>query len=270
MASSPVQSQVRNASSPEYGPTQVLAALRQLREQRGDPRPPKLANCLQNSSGGNWSDLQAHFYCWLKPDQRACFTGAVDGEFPDHQELKGNYDKAFAHCQQAKGRAYGINFDRPFSRLTAEQGEVFKNVLYRRPMFSKDEQRKILEAFYTGPIPERRPFPAPTPEPTPPPPAMVMVPTLANPDVGDMENAASESGYPRPCKVKTPNSRTRQKPDANSPIVAVLDAAEMIRVTGPAQASSGSDTRQWYPVEFHHKSQLVQAFLSVSLITCPK
>jgi hypothetical protein len=264
-----VQAQGRGSASSEYSPTQVLAALRLLREQRGDPNPPKLANCLKSSAGGNWSDLQAHFYCWMKADQRACFTGAVDGEFTDHPELKGNYDKAFGHCQEAKGRAYGINFDRPLARLTLEQGEVFKNLLYRRPMFSKDEQRKILESFYAGSMPVRKSFPAPAPEPTPPPPAMVMAPTLANPDIGDMDNAAPAASYPRSCQVKTPNSRTRLKPDGGSPIVATIDPTN-ITVTGPAQASSGTDGKEWYPVEFHHKGKLVKAWLSASLVNCPK
>ncbi len=267
-----VQAQGRNAASSEYGPTQVLEALRLLREQRGDPNPPKLTNCLKNSAGGKWSDLQAHFYCWLKPDQRACFTGAVDGEFKEHPELKGNYDLAFGHCQEAKGRAYGINFDRPLARLTIEQGEVFKNLLYRRPMFSKDEQRRILESFYaSSSAPERKaaPVPAPTPEPTPPPPTMVMAPTLANPDIGDMDNTAPTGSWPRSCQLKSANSRIRQKPDGNSPIVAILDPTS-INVTGPAQASSGSDGKQWYPVEFHHKGKLVNAWLSVSLVNCPK
>jgi hypothetical protein len=268
MVSTLVQAQGRNAASSEYGSTQILEALRLLREQRGEPNPPKLATCLKTAAGGKWSDLQAHFYCWLKPDQRACFTGAVDGEFKDHPDLKGNYDKAFGHCQEAKGRAYGINFDRPLARLTLEQGEVFKNLLYRRPSLSKDEQRKILETFYASAVPDRKPLPAPTPEPTPPPPAMVMAPTLANPDIGDMENAAP-AGYPRTCQLKTPNSRTREKPDGSSLIVAILDPAP-ITVTGPAQASTGTDGKQWYPVEFHHKGKLVNAWLSVSLVSCPK
>lgn len=265
-----VQAQSRNTVSFEYGPAQILDALRLLREQRGDPNPPKLANCLKNSAGGKWSDLQAHFYCWLKPDQRACFTGAVDGEFKDHPELKGKYDLAFGHCQEAKGRAYGINFDRPLSRLTLEQGEVFKNLLYRRPMLPKDEQRNILESFYAAvPAPaERKTMPAPTPTPEPTPPAMLMTPTLANPDIGDMDNAAP-TGYPRSCQLKSPNSRTRQKPDGNSPIVAILEPTS-ITVTGAPQASVGTDGKLWYPVEFRHKGKLLNAFLSASLVNCPK
>lgn len=269
LVSSLVQAQGRDSASSEYGPTQVLAALRLLREQRGEPNPPKLTNCLKSSAGGKWSDLQAHFYCWMKADQRACFTGAVDGEFKDHPELKGNYDKAFSHCQEAKGRAYGINFDRPLARLTLEQSEVFKNLLYRRPMFSKDEQRKILESFYAGSMPDRKSIPAPAPEPTPPPPAMVMAPTLANPDIGDMDNATPAVSYPRACQVKTPNSRTRLKPDGSSPIVAIIDPTN-INVTGPAQASSGMDGKEWYPVEFNYKGKLVNAWLSTSLVNCPK
>jgi hypothetical protein len=264
----PVLAQSRAAASAEYGPAQVLATLRQLREQRGDPKPPKLSICLKSSTGGQWSDLQAHFYCWLQADQRACFTGAVDGEFKDHPELKGNYDMAFGHCQEAKGRAYGINFDRPMARLTPEQGEVFKNVLYRKPMFPKDEQRKILEAFYASAPPERKSFPAPAPEPTPPPPAMSMAATLVNPDMGDIENAAPEAGYPKTCQVRSQHARTRQKPDTSSPIVAILDPTP-IKVTGPAQASLGTDTRQWYPVEFQHKGRLVKAWLSTTLVSCP-
>ncbi|WP_141732632.1 hypothetical protein [Oligoflexus tunisiensis] len=262
-----VQARSRTAAAAEYGPGQVLAALRELREQRGDPSPPKLSVCLKSSSGGQWSDLQAHFYCWLKPDQRACFTGAVDGEFKDHPELKGNYDRAFTHCQEAKGRAYGINFDRPMARLTAEQAEVFKNVLYRQPMFSKDDQRKILEAFYASAAPERKSFPAPAPEPTPPPPAMSMSATLVNPDMGDIENATPEAGYPKTCQVKSAHARALQKPDSKSPIVAILDPTT-IQVTGPAQASSGTDVQQWYPVEFPHKGRLVKAWLTVSLVNC--
>jgi hypothetical protein len=268
LVSSHAEAQSRSTVSTEYGPAQILDALRLLREQRGDPNPPKLTNCLKTSAGGKWSDLQAHFYCWLKPDQRACFTGAVDGEFKEHPELKGNYDLAFGHCQEAKGRAYGINFDRPLSRLTLEQGEVFKNLLYRRPMLPKDEQRKILETFYAAAPTERKAVPSPTPEPTPPPPAMVMTPTLANPDMGDLENAAT-AGYPRSCQLKSPNSRTRQKPDGNSPIVAILDPTT-ITVTGAAQPSQGTDGKQWYPVEFRHKGKPVKAFLSVSLVDCPK
>lgn len=275
----------------EYGPQQILSSLKLLREQRGDPNPPKLASCLKNSSDGKWSDLQAHFYCWLKADQRACFTGAVDGEFKDHPELKGNYDRAYSHCQEAKGRAYGINFDRPLGRLTLEQGEVFKNLLYRRPGLPREEQRRILEAFYAGTVPDRKSFPAavappppapqvvatlaPVPAPAPSPvaapvPASIvenrtnsMTATMANPDVGDDED------YPRSCRVKSAHARTRQKPDSSSPVVAILDPAP-IKITGPALASAGADTLQWYPVEFHYRGQLTTAFLSVSLVECSR
>ncbi|HYX37578.1 MAG TPA: hypothetical protein VE954_31135 [Oligoflexus sp.] len=341
LAPPPVQAQGKAPAGSDYGPAQVLQALRLLREQRGDPNPPKLNVCLRNSTGGRWSDLQAHFYCWLKPDQRACFTGAVDGEFKDHPELKGNYDLAYGHCQEAKGRAYGINFDRPLARLSIEQGEVFKNLLYRRPNLTKDEQRKILEAFYAepmadrktpvpvaterkpaansapldrtaaterkpaansapldrtsaadnktattsasehkavvppGPAPERKPavmapVPASAPVPSDPvPPPVVTAPTMVNPDIGDMENSVPAEKYPRACQLKNGQSRARQKPDSTSPIVAILDPIP-IEVTGPAQSSSGTDTKLWYPVAFQYRGKALSAWLSVSLVDCPK
>lgn len=269
LAAPPVQAQGRNPQSSDYGPTQVLDTMRQLREQQGGSKPPRLAVCLKNSSGGRWSDLQAHFYCWLKADQRACFTGAVDGEFKEHPELKGNYDMAFGYCQEAKGRAYGINFDRPLARLSPQQSDVFKNLIYRQPKFSQDEQRKILETFYAGPVPERKPFPAPVPPPPPPPPPPVMVATMANPDIGEETNAVPNERYPRSCRVNSSNARTRQKPDSNSPIVAILQPTP-IKVTGPAQDSSDTDTTPWYPVEFPYRGKLVNAWLSVPMIDCPK
>jgi hypothetical protein len=293
LATSFEKAQGSNSASPEYAPAQVLNALRLLREQRGATNPPKLSVCLQNSSEGRWSDLQAHFYCWLKPDQRACFTGAVDGELKDYPELKGNYDLAFDHCQKAKGRAYGINFDRPMARFTLEQGEVFKNVLYRQPMFANDDQQKILEDFYSGRVPERKAFPieltpasiktakivaaagktvpasVDTAAVKPVPIVMAAAPGMANPDMAELENAVPFEGYPRSCRVKSNNARTRQQPDANSPIVATLDQTP-IKVTGPAKASSGSDNKPWYPVEFHQTGQLINAWLTVSLVDCSK
>jgi hypothetical protein len=51
--------------------------------------------------------------------------------------------------------------------------------------------------------------------------------------------------------------------------VAILDPTT-ITVTGAAQPSQGTDGKQWYPVEFRHKGKPVKAFLSVSLVDCPK
>ncbi len=277
----PAQAQTKEPS--EYNPALVLKVLAELRKGHGDANPPRLNACLRNSADNRWSDLQAHFYCWMKADQRACFTGAVDGELKDHSELKGDYDKAFVHCQEARGRAYGINFDRPLSRLTPEQGEVFKNLLYRQKIFSKLEQKKILEAFYGGPVPERKPAIAAAV--LPPPPAvtakpMIVASTLMNPDMeqldgnasGDSKTAAvkeSPTGFPKSCQINTVNVRTRQKPDSKSSVVAILRETA-IQVLGPPLNSVGQDMMQWYPVEFRYKGKLTNAFLAVSLVDCGK
>ena|GEM_PF-6625014 len=277
------QAQTKEPSTLGYSPAQVLKVLSELREVRGDANPPKLNACLRNSADNRWSDLQAHFYCWMKADQRACFTGAVDGELRDNPELKGEYDKAFAHCQEARGRAYGINFDRPLSRLTLEQGEVFKNLLYQQKIFSKEEQKKVLEAFYGGPVPERKPAVAATIPPRSPPLTarpIIAASTLMNPDMeqldsnasGDSQTSAateSPAGFPKSCQINTLNVRTRLKPDSGSSVVAILGEAQ-IRVLGPPLNSVGQDMMQWYPVEFRHKGKMTNAFLAVSLVDCGK
>ncbi len=270
-----LEAQTNTSVAPEYTPAQVLKVLKQLRDIRGENNPPKLNACLKNSADNRWSDLQAHFYCWLKSDQRACFTGAVDGEFKEYPELKGNYDKAFGHCQQAKGRAYGINFDQPLSRLTAEQGEVFKNLLYRQAVFSEADQNKILENFYSGKIPARRPFPmnitaANSKSVTEAKPqAQAPVETLRTSEEAASSLDSKEPGYPKSCQIKSQHARTRAEPNPKSPVVAVLDRGP-IKVTGPIQSLQTDSTSTWYPVEFRYKGKIVAAFLSTGLVDCSR
>lgn len=271
--------QAQDASRTDYSPAQVLAVLRQLRADRWDMDATKLAACLKNSSDNRWTDLQAHFYCWLRADLRACFTGAVDGDIAESPDLKGDYEKAFQFCQNTRGRVYGVPFDKPVTLLSPEAIVVFQNLMYRRGLFPFAVQEQVLQSFYQGKVPLRRsetvepksPIPNALPQspskPSLPPSPLPSSPAGNQAAKADESKSKSANAFPKSCLVKVEHARARLHPDGASAVVGQADKGP-IQVTGPLQSSPKIAAIKWYPVLLPENGKAVHGFMASFMLDC--
>lgn len=277
------------------GASEVLEALQWLKKQQGYSFQRTIA-CVKKNPINKWNLLQAHFYCSLTTEQRACYTGAINGDNPSRKDLKGDYKKTYEHCSREQGIVYGIAYDKPFASLDAKYGIVFRAIIYQGRLFPYSEQKRILNDFYGSPVieldtsscnqavvqkEELKSAPA-----SPKKPAAVTKAPLVNPKEPVPEQnpalkvkepplaekaieAKVQKSYPKGCQIKGSMVNVRPEPSTARPPVAVMNNATPVTVTGAAIPSLRNEPYRWYPVSLRYYGSERGGYIAVRLVSCP-